>query len=196
MTPTPSAAQINFLRQQRREVETQTTRDKKIARLTVIALSGFLVVVVGIIATRIYFTVQRNAVSTEADAAKTRILTFASLEKEYVLFARKMQLMYNLDKQREAKRQAVKFFYELIPQEDVIQQVQLDTKQSKITFQVESPDVFRMLALLRVFRERITGDVVFNLQVENINRKSDATYTVSGSLAYDALGTTTKVGGK
>lgn len=179
---------VNFLRSQRRTVDAKVTKDRFITKWTMIGMSVFIVVVIGVVITKLVVSSQRSAVSKEVDQAKARIATFQTIERDYVVFAKKVQLMFALDKQREAKREAVKFFYNLIPQEDIIQQVQLDAKQSKILFQVESPDVFRMLTLLRIFREKITKDVIFDMVVAGITRKPDGTYMVAGSLGYDVFG--------
>ena len=141
---------INFLRQQRGAVDLQTRRDKRIARYTASALSIFLAVVAGIVIVRFIFQFQHTTVTSLLNQARTNIAKFSKIEQDYIIFAKKVQLMNNLDKQREAKRQALQFFYALIPPDDLIQQVQLDATQSRITFQVVSPDVFRMLELLKV----------------------------------------------
>ena len=177
---------INFLRQQRGAVDLQTRRDKRIARYTASALSIFLAVVAGIVIVRFIFQFQHTTVTSLLNQARTNIAKFSKIEQDYIIFAKKVQLMNNLDKQREAKRQALQFFYALIPPDDLIQQVQLDATQSRITFQVVSPDVFRMLELLKVVREKVTGDVGYAFQITNLTRKPDATYVMSGSLGYNA----------
>lgn len=179
---------VNFLRTQRKTSDAQITKDRLITRWTMIGMSVFIVVVIGVVIAKLAVSSQRAEVSKQVDQLKGRIATFQSLEREYVVFAKKVQLMFSLDKQREAKREAVKFFYNLIPQEDVIQQVQLDSKQFKILFQVESLDVFRMLTLLRIFRDKVTKDVIFDMAITNVTRKPDGSYLITGSLGYDAFG--------
>lgn len=176
---------INFLRQQQGAVDLQTRKDKRVARYTASALIIFLVVVVGIVVVRFMFTFQQNKITNALNQARTNIAKYSKIEQEYIIFAKKVQLMNNLDKQREAKRQAMQFFYALIPTDNVIQQVQLDATQSRITFQVVSPDVFRMLELLKIVREKVSGDVGYTLQVTNLARKPDARYIMSGSLGYN-----------
>lgn len=175
---------INFLRQQRGAVDLQTRKDKRIVRYTTSVLGMFLAVVVGIVVIRLIFEFQRKAISSSLDQTRKNITKFSKIEQNYIVFAKKVQLMNDLDLQREAKRQAVQFFYALIPPEDVIQQVQLDATQSRITFQIVSPDVFRMLELLKIVREKIAGDGGYAFQVTGLTRKADATYVVSGSLGY------------
>ncbi len=179
---------VNFLRTQRKTTDARVTKDRLITRWTMIGMGVFLAVVIGVVVAKLFVSAQRSSISKEIDQAKARIATFQTIERDYVVFAKKVQLMFALDKQREAKREAVKFFYNLIPQEDVIQQVQLDSKQFKILFQIESPDVFRMLTLLRIFREKITKDVIFDVAITNVIRKPDGSYLTSGSLGYDAFG--------
>lgn len=178
---------INFLRQQRGAVDLQTRKDKRIVRYTTSVLGMFLAVVVGIVVIRLIFEFQRKAISNSLDQTRKNITKFSKIEQNYIIFAKKVQLMNDLDLQREVKRQAVQFFYALIPPEDVIQQVQLDATQSRITFQIVSPDVFRMLELLKIVREKIGGDGVYTFQVTGLTRKADATYVMSGSLGYNAL---------
>lgn len=178
-------ASINFLRQQQKNVQTQTQKDWTIAKYTMYGLIAYAVLVLSVLGVRIYFSVQRKAISTAVDQTKAQLNSYTKIEKDYVLFAKKVQLMYSLDLQREAKREAVKFFYGLIPSDDVILQVQLDAKTSKISFQVQTPDVFAMLNLLKVFQNSITKDVIYDMKIESVARKSDGTYTVSGSLSYD-----------
>ena len=175
---------INFLRQQRSSVDLRTRRDKRIVRYTTSGLGMFLAVVVGIVIVRLIFEFQHKAVTGSLDKARINIATFSKIEQNYILFAKKVQLMNDLDKQREAKRKAVQFFYALIPADDVIQQVQLDAAQSRMTFQIESPDVFRMLELLKIVREKISGDGAYSFQITSLARKADATYMISGSLGY------------
>lgn len=177
---------INFLRQQRSAMDVQTRKDKRIVRYTTSVLGMFLAVVVGIVVIRLVFEFQRKAISNSLDQTRKNIAKFSKIEQNYIIFAKKVQLMNDLDLQREAKRQAVQFFYALIPPEDVIQQVQLDATQSRITFQIVSPDVFRMLELLKIVREKIGGDVGYTFQVTGLTRKADATYVISGSLGYTA----------
>jgi uncharacterized membrane-anchored protein YhcB (DUF1043 family) len=173
---------------ERKTADAKVTKDRLITKWTMIGMGVFIAVVIGVVIAKLVVSSQRSTVSKEVDQAKARIAIFQSIERDYVVFAKKVQLMFALDKQREAKREAVKFFYNLIPQEDIIQQVQLDAKQSKILFQVESPDVFRMLTLLRIFREKVTKDVIFDMAIAGITRKPDGTYMVSGSLGYDVFG--------
>lgn len=179
--------QINFLRQRRSAVDAQMRKDKKIARYTMIGLGVFLAVVVGIVITRILFEVQNRRIVAQADQAKAQIRSFSKIEQEYILFVKKVQLMHSLDQQRVAKREAVQFFYELVPQNNVIQQVELDAKQSRIVFQVEAPNVFSMLDLLAVFRSKVTEDVLYSLQITNLTRKPDGAYVIAGSLGYEKL---------
>jgi predicted small secreted protein len=176
---------INFLRQQRTVVETQVRKDKKIARYTGIGLGIFLAIVVGIVIVRAIFEIQYKQTATSLDTARKKIATFAKIESSFIVFAKKVQLMEDLDKQRAAKRQAVQFFYTLIPPEDVIQQVNLDTKNARIVFQISSPDVFRMLALLRTVREKATSDTIYLFQISSLTRKPDGSYLVGGALSYD-----------
>lgn len=179
---------VNFLRTQRKTSDVQVTKDRAITRWTMIGMGVFIAVVLGVVIAKLVVSSQRTTLSKEVSQAKARIATFQTIERDYVVFAKKVQLMFALDKQREAKREAVKFFYTLVPQEDVIQQVQLDAKQSKILFQIESPDVFRMLTLLRIFREKVTKDVIFDMAITSITRKPDGVYLTSGSLGYDVFG--------
>ena len=176
---------INFLRQQRGAVNLQTRKDKRIVRYTTSILGMFLAVVVGIVVIRLIFEFQRKAISNSLDQTRKNITKFSKIEQNYIVFAKKVQLMNDLDLQREAKRQAVQFFYALIPPEDVIQQVQLDATKSHITFQIVSPDVFRMLELLKIVREKIAGDAGYTFQVTGLTRKADATYVMSGLLGYN-----------
>ena len=80
-----------------------------------IGMGVFIAVVIGVVIAKLIVSSKRSAVSKEVDQAKARIATFQSIERDYVVFAKKVQLMFALDKQREAKREAVKFFYNLIP---------------------------------------------------------------------------------
>jgi len=187
----PVGQGINFLRNKRKVADAQVVHDRLITRWTMIGMAVFMVVVIGVVIAKLVIGSQRDAVSKQVDQSKARIATFQTLERDYIVFAKKVQLMFGLDKQREAKREAVKFFYGLIPQDSVIQQVQLDSKQFKIIFQVESPDVFRMLSLLRIFREKLTKDVIFDVAISSVTRKSDGTYLTTGALGYEALGKTT-----
>jgi Tfp pilus assembly protein PilN len=178
------SSQINFLREHRKLTDAVTQKDRLIARYTMFGLGGFLVLVIGLTIVRFVVSSQRSEVTESTEETKGRITRFSSIERQYTLFVKKVQLLHGLDQQRQAKREAMQFFYDLIPEDSVIQQVKLDAKTSTISFQVQSFDVFRMLNLLRILRENIQPDSEYSIKTDALSRKADASYTLSGTLSY------------
>lgn len=189
---------INFIRDQRKRLDAHLDGDKKIAKATMIILVVFMLVFVAAIGVSFYFVSQQDKIKTATDQATAHLSSLSSLEKEYLVYAKKLKLLFAIDKDREIKRAASAFFFALIPSEDLLKSMKTDdaTQINTIVFSIETPDVFAVLRLLKSFAAKSVYDQGYVLQTEKLARRVDGIYSISGTMNYSKASALAKSGTK
>lgn len=177
---------INFARGQQEAMQAIRKKDMVIARATGFGLAGFGVILAVVFGLRIYFTFQVEQIRSASAQAAARLTQLSAFEREYLVYARKVQLLFGLDQLKKAKQDAVDFFYTIVPDENLLTTVQIDAKEQLISFQIQSPDLFSTLNLLRIFRERLKEEdaQLYSIKVTRLSRDDTGAYSLVGTLAY------------
>lgn len=185
---------INFIRDQRKKLDVHLNQDKKIARYSAYGVIAFMFALTVVVVIYYLLVLQQRRIEESVTDVSSRLSSMSSLEKEYVVYAKKVKLLFTLDAARETKREATTFFYSLVPPENLLREVRTDDVDQKdtITFRVQSPDVFTLLRLLQNFADKSVYDRGYILQTEQLSRSPDGSYSIEGSMNYALANAKTK----
>ena len=184
-TTNPAAnMDVNFLRSQRRILSAVTQKDQIIAKYTSYGFGLFLFILFAVIGTSFYFTSKQKNIEAKTTAITNDVRSMAAFEKEYVIFVRKMKLLYAFDQKRQLKQKTTSFFYSFIPKEDALIEAKVDEQKGALVFQIETPDVFRVLALLQAMYSPDVTAQGYEMKADALDRKPNGRYVISGSLAF------------
>jgi len=189
---------INFIRDQRKRLEEHVEQDKKIARYTMIGLVVFMLVLVGVMIAYYLFSLQQKKIAEQTANVSAQLSTMSTLEKEYIIYAKKIKLLAALDAERMVKRNASSFFYGLVPPGNVLREVRTDDELNKdtIAFTIESPEVFALLRMLNTFGSREVYDKGYVMSITGLRRDQDGTYSIEGNMNYARATDMAKLGEK
>ena len=175
---------VNFLRKQRKAVSVLVARDQTIARYTSFGLIGFMaIIIIAVLLHVVILNMQKN-IEKQSTAAQQNIQAMSSIERDYIVFVKKVKLLYTLDQQKQSKRKTTAFFYGLIPKDDVLLSTQIDDKKDEIEFQVQTPDVFHVTDLLKLFFADSVKQQGYEIVVKSLDRKTAGRYIVNGTLKF------------
>lgn len=175
---------VNFLRSQRRVLSVVTQKDQTIAKYTSYGFGLFLFILFTVIGISFYFTSKQKNVEAKTTAITNDVRSMAAFEKEYVIFVRKIKLLYAFDQKRQLKQKTTSFFYSFVPKEDVLIEAKVDEQKGALVFQIETPNVFYVLALLKSMYSPEVAAQGYEMNADALDRKPNGRYVISGSLAF------------
>jgi len=144
----------------------------------------FLFILFTVIGISFYFTSKQKNVEARTTAITNDVRSMAAFEKEYVIFVRKIKLLYAFDQKRQLKQRTTSFFYSFVPKEDVLIEAKVDEQKGALVFQIETPDVFHVLALLKAMYSSDVTAQGYEMKADALDRKPNGRYVISGSLAF------------
>ncbi|HZZ98841.1 MAG TPA: hypothetical protein VFG51_02815 [Candidatus Saccharimonadia bacterium] len=196
VSPIQDMLNVNFVRDQRARQMRVIEKDKAIAKYVAWAVAIFIVILIAVVVVEFLLSMQDKKVGDSITETKTRLTGLSSLEKEYLVYAQKLKLMYTLDTARATKQEATNYFYTLVPPVNILKSVTTDNDQQKplIGFTIQSPDVFTLLDLLKLFSAQTVTDKGYMIQNKNLSRDADGTYTFDGTLDYSKAAGMKKTG--
>ena len=175
---------INFLRDQRKALLAKQHKDKKIASFSMVIVGLFAIVFIAVIGASIFFSQKEKKAEASIETAQAQLKKLVPLEKDYVIYAKKLKILSGMDQERQLKRKAAAFFYSLIAPEDSLIDAQTIEKDHRIAFSIKVPEIFKLQHLLDV----IYGDVVekagYSIKGEALSRDNQGVYVVNGNFFY------------
>jgi len=180
----PGIIDINFLRDQRRALATKELKDKKIAKISSVIVGVFAIVFIGVIGVSIFFSQKEKKAQASIDSAQVQLKKMLPLEKDYVIYSKKLKILHSIDQERQTKRAAATFFYSIIPEEDELVDAQTDEKEHKIAFSILVPEIFKLQHLLDVMYGDAVEKAGYSIKGESLSRNNQGEYKVMGDFFY------------
>lgn len=176
---------INFAKVGETKLEETEQLDRKIARFTGIGMVVFVIVSAGVLI--FHFTVAGNQerVGNSITAVQQQLSSLSQEEARYLVFVQKVKLLSGIQEDRKARKEALDFLNELVPEEDVLKQVQLDQEKKMVTFSIEMPDVFALSRFLSILAGDDVRKETYRLQTQDLSRSPEGKYILNAQLTFE-----------
>jgi hypothetical protein len=175
---------INFLRLQREAIEEKKQKERKLARGAVITMIVFSVLSLGVFAGELYMRSRLKQSEKAIMAIKTSLQELTPVQKEYIVYAQKVSLLHDIDKERQKKRKALNYFYSLIPDEYILLDAKADEDAHAVVFSIQANDVFASSSLIAL----VYGDTVasegYTVVGTGLKRDEKGVYVLDGMMKY------------
>lgn len=186
---------INFARTEVKETSKSELLDKRIVRITGIGMIIFLIVFGVVIALHLFFVGMQKQVDSSIASVQSELTSLSNEQAKYLVFAQKLKLLQGIQEDRTIRKAALDMLYAIVPTEDVLKQVNLDQQKKVITFAVSTPDVFALVRLLQKLNVSPSTSAQFPMQLQDLTRSPDGTYTLNALLSFSSVGSKAKTQG-
>ena len=181
--------EINFLSERRKTLSKQEAKDKRLLRIALIFLAIVIVALLGCIGGLYYFNSQLAKVKSLESAARTEILSNADTEQSFVLFVRKLSSLAAIAQDRQDKRNVIDYFNQVFGPDVLIKGLEFDPKNKLLLFKIESPDVFKLRAVLDLVNSPDIQAKFVSLNPSDLSRTSDGKYEMSLAVSTQMVAT-------
>jgi hypothetical protein len=177
---------INFLKERTRLQEMELIRDKRIAFVTSIFLGVFLAVVASLLFYQLFLRSQLNKLVAASTTEQQTLRSLLPVQNSFLLMQKKAKTIAAVFSKRGNKWDAITYFYNLLPEGNVINSVDLKSGTTdSLEFSVQSATVFSYAKLSDVLQSSaaLNGSYSFDLGI--LTRGRDGVYRTNITVLFD-----------
>ena len=175
--------ELNFLRERRKTVTAKERMDRRLAMAAGVVFAIIFVAFVGIFGWRLYLSNQLARITEQQASSRNEIVANQDTERVFVVFVRKLDLISQLYKERQDKKDAIDYFTTIFGPEVLIQQINFDPTEQLLVFRVQSASVFRLKDILNTVNSEQTRSRFISVTASSLERTPDGKYALNIAVA-------------
>ena len=172
------ATQINFVSERRKVLTTLEEQDRNWFQIALkVVIACFVLFLVGL-GFRLYFMYQVKGVVDQQQLTRQAILSQEALEKEYTVFAHKLEELTLLYGRRADKQEALQFFNQLFGPDVKVSEIDYssDGKEDILSFTLRARSVFVLDEVFDKLGSAEVRDKFNGIQKDTLRRSNDGSY--------------------
>lgn len=163
----------------------EAEKQKKITRLSIYILTGFLVVFVPVLAMRFVFSAQRQKLNDDIEVLTDEITALKSVEAKYALLNAKSAALLALSKDRIVLEPKIMEVYEVMPVGTIIDDVSFGDGGKFLNVTVKAQDVFAVGDLMESI-DAAVGEKFSSVKIDSTRRDGLGVYKVVMELYFES----------
>jgi len=167
---------INFVRDQRKRLTKLQVRDKLFLRYAAIVCGFSFALFIIVVSSRIYLSLQVKQLIERQDLQRAQIQAQESNERQYLLFAAKLEALSKLFINRRNKQEAINYFSTLFGADVLISSIKYDSISGELEFGLRTRNVFSLNEVIDTLRTPQVRDRFESLSFKDLSRTSSAEY--------------------
>ena len=170
---------INFVRERQRQLTKQEIGDKKLFKVSLVAVSilgALCLVVIGI---RLFLVFRYKQVSSQQETLRAQIVSREEIEKSFTIFSHKLKILTDLFGKRKEKQETLAYFSNLFGSDVIIGQLSYDSSIEVLSFTLQAKSIFVMKDVFDIMNSVDMETRYPKLEKSSLGRGSDGTYSMN-----------------
>lgn len=172
---------VNFLRRKRQRLQVLQKRDRVFLIGAGVLLGVTLLALLGVFGAWFWFRQQLGELQSRQQQNERTIRQLAQDEAEYLLFARRLDLLDGIFTTRVSQQRTLTFLAGLRTEAVQFQGISYDPVRKSISFQAVAQDITRFDAFLNLLRTPEVQADIANLIVSQVGRNEKGEYSMEVS---------------
>jgi hypothetical protein len=172
---------VNFLRRKRQRLQVQQKRDRVFLLGSGVFLGITLFVLLGIFGAWFWLRQQVGDLEARQQQNDRVVRQLAQTEAEYMLFAKRLDLLDGIFSTRISQQRTLAFLAGLRTNGVRFQGINYDPVQKAVSFQAVAQDITRFDAFVNVLRTPEVQEEITNLEVAQVGRNELGEYSMEVS---------------
>lgn len=175
---------INFVRERRKTISRQELDDKKILGWAVKGAFGLGVIILVIVAARLFLSFRIKAIQAEQKETQQAIIQQEEIEKNYTVFAHKLKIVSELFGKRREKQDALKYFSNLFDSNVLITQLSYTAGEEILSFVLQSNSIFTLDQVFDIMGSEDVKTRYPTIEKNALRRSMDGSYGMQVTLYF------------
>lgn len=178
---------VNFLHERVRLQEELSSRDKKLAFVTAIALGVFLTIVFSVLGYTLFLQKQQRDLEGAILERKNTLVALSKVEKSFLERGTALMTISNIMKQRGKHWDAIAYIYGLLPIGSRISGVNVSKTEGTVECTINADNVFVYTQVIEKLQSEQVKQNGYSLKLGNLVRSKTGSYDLGVSLIFEDL---------
>ena len=169
---------INFLATKNRSKQKQQRQDKRLFKISVIVLSAVLMVLLGLVGTKLLINLKIKDKTEQISQLKKTILAQEEVELEYLVFVNKLESVSEIYAQRSDKQAAMQYFANLFENIADITGMTYNEENGGLTLQLDHRNVFLLDESIDLLNSELVTKEYKDVEKTSLARQDQGNYSL------------------